>query len=154
MTGNSEGKGSALCVGNIILNMQRDAKGDLEGVSMIFRMQVEPGAVAVVPGPIGRMQAKGPALPNAKQLPAPLNSGVQICVNFIVMTVELQGLQCKIVSLLPLPSFSSFSSPSLLPFFFLLPHPSCLLLLRSTNTKKKPGGAARRCPWIFKNYFC
>ena len=72
VTGNSEGKGSALCVGNIILNMQRDAKGDLEGVSMIFRMQVEPGAVAVVPGPIGRMQAKGPALPNAQQLTCPL----------------------------------------------------------------------------------
>ena len=56
VTGNSKGKGSALCVGNIILNMQRDAKGDLEGVSMIFTMQVEPGTVAVVLGLIGRMQ--------------------------------------------------------------------------------------------------
>ena len=118
VTGNSEGKGSALCVGNIILIMQKDAKGIQEGVSMIFRMQVEPGAVAVVPGPIGRMQAKGPALPNAQQLPAPLNSGVQICVNFIVMIEGLQGLECKIVCLLPLPSFSSFSSPSSSLLFF------------------------------------
>ena len=42
VTGNSEGKGSALCVGNIILIMLKDAKGIQEGVSMIFRMQVEP----------------------------------------------------------------------------------------------------------------
>ena len=79
--------------------MQRDAKGDLEGVSVIFTMQVEPGAVAVVPGLIGTMQAKGPVLPSAQQPPAPLNNGVQICVNFILMTVALQGLRkvCKLV---------------------------------------------------------
>ena len=62
VTGNSEGKVSTLCVGNIILNMQRDAKGDLEGAPVIFTMQVEPGDVAAVLGLIGRMQAKGPAL--------------------------------------------------------------------------------------------
>ena len=74
-------------------------QGDLEGVSVIFTMQVEPGAVAVVPGLIGRMQAKGPALPSAQQPPAPLNNGVQICVNFILMIVALQGLRkvCKLV---------------------------------------------------------
>ena len=115
---------------------------NLEGLSVIFTMQVEPGAVAVVPGLIGTMQAKGPALPSAQQPPAPFNSGVQICVNFIVMIEGLQGLECKIVCLLPLPSFSSFSSPSS-SLLFLLPHPSCLLLLRSTNTKKSRG--ARRC---------
>ena len=120
VTGNSEGKGSALCVGNIILNMQRDAKGDLEGVSMIFRMQVEPGAVAVVPGLIGRIQAKGTALPSAQQPPAPLSNGVQICVNFILMKMALQGLQCKVIS-------NRFSSSSPL-FFFTFP-PSSLLFL-------------------------
>ena len=66
--------------------MQRNAQGDLEEVSVIFTMQVELGAVVVVQGQIGRMQAKGPALPSAQQPPAPLSTGVQICVNFILMT--------------------------------------------------------------------
>ena len=57
VTENSEGKGNALCAGNTILTMQRNAQGDLEGVSVIFMMQVEPGAVALVPGLIGRMYA-------------------------------------------------------------------------------------------------
>ena len=85
------------------------------GICDLYGASGEPGAVAVVPGLIGRMQAKGPALPSAQQPPAPLSNGVQICVNFILMKMALQGLlQCKvIVSLLPLPSFSSL--------FFLLP---------------------------------
>ena len=78
VTGNSEGKGSAQCASNTILNMQINAKVDLEEVSVIFTMQVELGAVVVVQGQIGRMQAKGPALPSAQQPPAPFNSGVQI----------------------------------------------------------------------------
>ena len=78
--------------------MQRNAQGDLEEVSVIFTMQVEPGAVAVVPGLIGTMQAKGPALPSAQQPLAPLSNGVQICFNFILMKMALHGLQCKVIT--------------------------------------------------------
>ena len=149
MTGNSEGKGNALCAGNTILTMQRNAQDDLEGISVIFMMQVKPGTVAVVPGLIGRMQAKGPLLPSAQQPPTPLSNGVQICVNFILMIKALQGLQCKVIS----NRFSSssplffFSFPPSSLFFFPLPSnlQSHVLLLCSTNTEKMPSDAARRC---------
>ena len=55
------------------------------GICDLYDASGEPGAVAVVPGLIGRMQAKGPALPSAQQPPTPLSNGVQICVNFILM---------------------------------------------------------------------
>ena len=113
---------------------------NLEGVSVIFTMQVEPGTVAVVPGLIGRIQAKGPALPSAQQPPAPLSNGVQICVNFILMKMALQGLlQCKvIVSLLPLPSFSSLFF-LLLSSFFPLPFPlMCYCSAPRTPSKSPP----------------
>ena len=57
VTGSNKGKGNVLCAGNTILTMQRNAQGNLEGISVIFTMQVEPGTVAVLPGLIERMQA-------------------------------------------------------------------------------------------------
>ena len=114
---------------------------NLEGLSVIFTMQVEPGAVAVVPGLIGRIQAKGPALPSAQQPPAPLSNGVQICVNFILMKMALQGLQCKVIS-------NRFSSSSPL-FFFSFP-PSSLFFFPLSSTLMCYCSAPltpKKCPW-------
>ena len=105
--------------------MQRNAQGNLEEVSVIFTMQVEPGAEAVVPGLIGTMQAKGPALPSAQQPPAPCLEqwSADMCQFYSDEKMALQGLQCKVISnsLSSFPPLFFFSFPPSSLFFFPLP---------------------------------